>query len=240
MITESHTIDPDLWQEPREPELAELAIADPPSAWEALGFDIDEDDNLDLGGVRLWLGSKGERGIVSWSLRRVNAMGSIDGLPTPVPRTLRPPPFKTHPNGATGLDHIVITTPDFARTAAALHRAGLGLKRAQDIGRGRQGFRRVGPAILELVQMPADGDPDAAAAAGVVARTGPAANRGAAGDPSFWGLVVVVVSLEALAERLGDRLSEIRPAVQPGRRIAALADAQGIGSALAFMTPEPR
>jgi hypothetical protein len=238
MITESHTIDPDLWHEPREPELAELAIADPPAAWGALGFDIDEDNNLDLGGVRLRLGSKGERGIVSWSLRRVNAMGSIDGLPTPVPRTLRPPPFKTHPNGATGVDHVVVTTPDFNRTSEALRRAGLGLKRTQDIGRGRQGFRRLGPAILELVQLPSDGV--GAEAAGVVARAAPAGHNGAAGDSSFWGLVVVVVSLEDLAERLGDGLSEIRPAVQPGRKIAALRGDQRIGPALAFMTPEPR
>jgi hypothetical protein len=238
MITESHTVDPDLWREPREPELAELAIADSAGAWEALGFDVDAESNLDLGGVRLRLGAKGESGIVSWSLRRVNAMGSIDGLPTPVPRMLRPPPFKTHPNGATGLDHVVVTTPDFTRTADALRRAGLALKRTQDIGRGRQGFRRLGPSILELVQLPEDGD--GAEAAGVVARTGPSRTSHGAADSSFWGLVVVVISLETLAERLGDRLGEARPAVQPGRRIAALRAGQGIGPALAFMTPEPR
>jgi hypothetical protein len=236
MITESHTIDPNLWHEPREPELAEISITDAPSAWTELGFEVDEEGNLDLGGVRLRLGAKGEGGIVSWSLRRVNAMGSIDGLATPVPRMLRPPPFKTHPNGATGLDHIVVMTPDFPRTAAALHRAGLALKRTQDIGRGRQGFRRVGPAILEVVQLPPAGT-EGSEAAGVVARTG--ADR-AELETHFWGLVVVVISLEALAERLGDRLGEIRPAVQPGRRIAALAGDQGLGSALAFMTPEPR
>ena len=237
-ITESHTIDPELYREPREPELAELAIADAPEAWASLGFDIDEDDNLDLGGVRLRLGAKGGRGIVSWSLRRVNAMGSIDGLATPVPRMLRPPPFITHPNGATGLDHVVITTPDFGRTAAALQRAGVELKRTQEIGRGRQGFRRLGPAILEVVQLPEDGA--GAEAAGVVARTQPTANTGAASDSSFWGLVVVVISLEDLAERLGERLSEIQPAVQPGRRIVALKPTEAIGPALAFITPEPR
>ena len=238
MITESHTIDPELFREAREPELAELAIADPPEAWAALGFDIDEDGNLDLGGVRLRLGAKGGKGIVSWSLRRVNAMGSIDGLATPVPRMLRPPPFKTHPNGATGLDHIVVTTPDFERTAGALHRAGLELKRSQDIGRGRQGFRRVGPAILELVQLADDGS--SAEAAGIVAREQPNANTGASGDSNFWGVVVVVIDLEDLAERLGDRLGEIRPAVQPGRQIAALRGVDEIGPAVAFMTPEPR
>ena len=235
MITESHTIDPDLWREPREPELAEISITDPPDAWAELGFEVDSEGNLDLGGVRLRLGAKGEGGIGSWSLRRVNAMGSIDGLPTPVPRMLRPPPFKTHPNGATGLDHVVVMTPDFPRTAAALQRAGLALKRTQDIGRGRQGFKRVGPAILEVVQLPPAGA-EGTDAAGIVARTG----SDPAQETHFWGLVVVVISLEALAERLGDRLGEIRPAVQPGRQIAALAGDQALGSALAFMTPEPR
>lgn len=203
--------------EPREPELAELAIADDPANWRALGFDVDEEGHLDLGGVRIRLGAKGENGIVSWSLRRVNAMGSIDGLPTPVPRVLRPPPFHTHPNGATGLDHVVIMTPDFDRTAAALKRAGMALKRTQDIGRGRQGFRRVGPAVLELVQPPALDGPEA----------------------RFWGLVIVVISLEELKQRLGEQLSEIRAAVQPGRRIATLRGSAGISPAVAFMSPEP-
>ena len=205
---------------PREPELAELAITDPPEAWAALGFTVDEEDNLDLGGVRLRLGGAngGARGIVSWSLRGVNAMGSIDGLPSPVPRVLRPPPFATHPNGATGLDHVVIFTPDFNRTAEALKRAGMPLKRTRDApGGARQGFRRVGPAIVEVVTSP----------------------EIAGADAYFWGLVVVVISLEELAERLGDHLGEIRPAVQPGRRIATLRQSAGLSPRVAFMSPEP-
>ena len=51
--------------EPREPELAELAIADPPERWQALGFDV-EDGLLDIGGVRIRLGQAGH-GITSWS-----------------------------------------------------------------------------------------------------------------------------------------------------------------------------
>jgi hypothetical protein len=202
--------------EAREPELAELAIADPPEAWQALGFTV-EDGNLDIGGVRVRLGAEGS-GIVSWSLRGVNAMGSIDGLPSPVPRVLRPPPFATHPNGATGLDHVVILTPDFNRTADALKRAGMPLRRTREApGNARQGFRRLGPAILELVHAPKlDGH-----------------------DALFWGLVVIVISLEDLADRLGERLGEIRPAVQPGRRIATLRDSAGLTPAVAFMSPEP-
>jgi hypothetical protein len=210
----------------REPELAELAIADPPGSWRALGFTVDEDGNLDLGGIRMRLGEQDRDGwngrtrpgITAWSLRGVNAMGSIDGLASPVPRVLRPPPFATHPNGATGLDHVVVVTSDFNRTADALKRAGMPLRRTRESDRGRQGFRRLGPAILELVHAP---DLDGGAA-------------------RFWGLAIVVISLEDLAERLGDRLSEIRPAVQPGRRIATLRrSGSGVSPFVAFMSPEP-
>ncbi|HEX3804931.1 MAG TPA: hypothetical protein VHV75_19045 [Solirubrobacteraceae bacterium] len=201
---------------PREPELAELVIADPPEAWSELGFDVDEHGNMDIGGVRVRLGGDGS-GITAWSLVRVNAMGSIDGLPTPVPRVLRPPPFKTHPNGATSIDHIVIFTSSLDRTAAALTRAGAELRRTQESERGRMGFRRLGPAILEVVERD-DLEAD---------------------EARFWGLAVVVISLEELAGRLGDRLGPIKQAVQPGRRVATLRSDVSISAPLAFMSPEP-
>ena len=99
-----------------------LTIADPPERWAALGFDVDA-GNLDVGGVRIRLGEPG-RGITSWSLRKVSVLGTLDGLPTPVPTVLRPPPFATHPNGATGLDHVVVITPD-RRIATLRDSAGL-------------------------------------------------------------------------------------------------------------------
>jgi hypothetical protein len=203
-------------QIPREPELAELVIADPPDAWRELGFEVDEQDHLDIGGVRIRFGGGGS-GITAWSLMRVNAMGSIDGLPSPVPRVLYPPPFKTHPNGATGIDHIVILSSSLDRTAAALERAGVELKRTQESERGRMGFRRLGPAVLEVVERD-DLESD---------------------EARFWGLAVVVISLEEIAERLGDRLGPIKDAVQPGRRIATLRADAGLSVPLAFMSPEP-
>jgi hypothetical protein len=203
-------------QIPREPELAELVIADLPDAWRELGFEVDEQDHLDIGGVRIRLGGGGS-GITAWSLMRVNAMGSIDGLPSPVPRVLYPPPFKTHPNGATGIDHIVILSSSLDRTAAALERAGVELKRTQESERGRMGFRRLGPAVLEVVERD-DLKSD---------------------EARFWGLAVVVISLEEIAEQLGDRLGPIKDAVQPGRRIATLRADAGLSVPLAFMSPEP-
>ena len=58
-----------------------------------------------------------------------------------------------------------------------------------------------------------------------------------AGPARFWGLVVTVADLDALAERLGPVLGSARPAVQPGRRIATARRAAGLGTRVAFMTP---
>lgn len=202
---------------PREPELAELVIADPPARWRALGFDVDGAGNMDIGMVRVRLGAEGQ-GITSWSLRRVNAIATIDGLPSPAPRMVIPPPFHTHPNGATGIDHVVVVTPDFNRTAGALARAGVELRKDQYAGgHGRRGFRRIGPALLEVAHRPELTDEES----------------------RFWGLALVVISLEVLAKRLGPLLGPIAPAVEPGRRVATLAPAAGLSTPVAFMSPEP-
>jgi catechol 2,3-dioxygenase-like lactoylglutathione lyase family enzyme len=219
---------------PGRPELAALAIADPPERWRALGFAV-AGSWLRLGSVRVELGRSGE-GIVAWELR--GSESEIDGLlglglglgPAPEPS---PGADASHPNGAVGIDHVVIATPDFDRTATALEDAGLGFRRVRDAGGFRQGFRRLGPAIMEVVE----------------ARGGdrPAGDARQPGDPAatdaqparFWGLVVVVEDLEALAERLDEQLGAIKPAVQPGRRIATLRESAGLTTKLAFMDPEP-
>jgi hypothetical protein len=113
------------------------------------------------------------------------------------------------------IDHVVVVSPDFDRTSAALGAAGMPLRRIRDAGGFRQGFRRLGPAILELVE--ARDVPD--------------------GPATFWGLAVTVPDLDALADSLGDRLGTVRDAGQPGRRIATVRSVAGIGPALAFMDP---
>ncbi len=204
------------------PALAELRLADPPARWEAIGFAVDADGAIGLGGVRLALGAPGA-GIVAWTLTGIPAgTGDIDGLATTVAAPLPPPAPpapdpRAHANGALALDHVVVLTPDFQRTAGALERAQLPLRRVRDAGGFRQGFRRLGPAILELVE--AVGAP--------------------AGPARFWGLVVIVEDLDGLAARLGDRVGAVKPAVQPGRRIATVRTSAGLGPALAFMSPEP-
>jgi hypothetical protein len=203
------------------PELVALEIADPPERWEALGFTVSPDRVIELGGVALRLGAAGE-GIVAWTLRGIDETSSIDGLPTKViDESVGPEGLGRrhgdddpgHPNGAIGVDHVVIVTPDFDGTADAVAAAGMPLRRLAERNGARQGFRRLGPAIMEIVQAPE------------------------VGGTRFWGLVVIVSDLDALADRLGDLLREIRPAVQPGRRIAPLRSKAGLGPAVAFMDP---
>ncbi len=206
------------------PVLRSLTVADPPDRWRALGFEIPGDE-LMLDGVRVSLGGEGE-GITAWSIADLpNGAawgGLIDGLRTtsassvPASSSASIPP---HPNGATAVDHVVLASPDFDRTAGALGRAGMPLRRVRDTGSSRQGFRRIGPAVLELVE----------------------ATQMAAGPARFWGLVVTVTDLDALRDRLdSELLSEPKAAVQPGRRIATVRRSAGSSTALAFMSPEPR
>jgi hypothetical protein len=74
-------------------------------------------------------------------------------------------------------------------------------------------FHRLGPLVLEVVA------------------------TGAA--PALWGLVVVVADLDACARDLGPLLGSVKPAVQPGRRIATVRSEAGLPVALALMTPQP-
>lgn len=205
----------------QRPSLWGLRIADTPEHWQAVGFTV-QNAELRIGDVAVELRPEpsGDTGIMSWTLSSITPVDSIDGLPTEVIESLPASQAIEHDNGAVTIDHVVITTPDFARTADALAEADLELRRIREAPGGiRQGFRRLGQTILELVELKDAPDPTAPA--------------------RFWGLVVVVRDLDALAEHLGPLLGSAKDAVQPGRRIATLRGAAGLGPAVAFMTPEP-
>ncbi|MGB7685421.1 MAG: hypothetical protein WBL45_06510 [Solirubrobacterales bacterium] len=209
------------------PTIDELTVADAPDAWSAVGFEVDGDTCV-VGDVRIRLaGSDAGEGLVGWSLRDV-ADTELDGLRTA--RSERPPPdeSRAHPNGITALDHVVAITPALDRTVAVLEEAGLDLRRIREeptpAGAPRQAFFRLGATILEVVQEPAE-----------------AIERGGGEDrPAFfWGLALIAPDLDATIAGLGDRVSEVRPAIQPGRRIATLRRSAGLALPVALITPPP-
>jgi hypothetical protein len=80
----------------------------------------------------------------------------------------------------------------------------------------QQVFFRAGEVILELV--------------------GPVEPKGD-GPAGFYGIAVNVADLDATKATLGDRVTDPKDAVQPGRRIATLKTRDlGIATAIAFMS----
>ena len=204
----------------------ELTVADEPATWEALGFAV-EGETCAVGEVRIHLAGPhaGER-LAGWSLRDVDGV-ELDGLPTA--HSERPPPAAApeHPNGLTAVDHVVAITPALDRTVAALKRAGLDLRRIREqptpAGAPRQAFFRLGATILEVVQEPPE-----------------AIERTRGDHPAFfWGLAFLAPDLDATVASLGDRVSEVRDAVQPGRRIATLRRSAGLALPVALISPRP-
>ncbi len=203
----------------------ELTVADAPEAWAALGFEVDG-DTCTVGQVRIRLaGAEAGRGLVGWSLRGVENV-ELDGLPTTASDRPAPSEHGLHPNGVAALDHAVAITPALERTVSALQGAGLDLRRIREeptpAGAPRQAFFRLGATILEVVQEPEE-----------------AIERGGGPDrPAFfWGLAFATPDLDAGVAALGDRVSEARAAVQPGRRIATLRRNAGLSLPVALITP---
>jgi hypothetical protein len=209
------------------PTVDELTVADAPVAWSALGFEVD-DDVCVVGDVRIRLaGVDAGKGLTGWSVRGLES-AELDGLETARSDRQLPEESLPHPNGVAAIDHVVAITPALERTISALQGAGLDLRRIREqptpAGAPRQAFFRLGATILEVVQEP------------------PEAIERAGGDhPAFfWGLALIAPGLDATVAGLGeDRVSEIRPAVQPGRRIATLRRSAGLTVPVALMTPPP-
>ena len=201
------------------PALAGLDIADPPDVWRRLGFTVTGDGTCVLGSITLrLLGTDAGEGIVGWALRPGAATlpEDVDGIPTSG-APADPPPGAIHPNGALGVDHVVVHTPALRRTLAALEGIGLEVRRVREARPDlHQAFLWAGDVLLEVA-----GPPEPAG-------DGPAA---------LWGLVAVAPDLDRVAALPGEPLGSVREAVQPGRRIATVRRELGSSVPLAFMTP---
>lgn len=202
------------------PKVEWLTVAGDTAAWRSLGLSLTADGSIPLVGtsIRVVAPAVGApAGLVGWALSGVADTTEIDGLATEVVDP-GPPVYAAHALGASGLDHVVVSTADLERTSGAIEAAtGCELKRIREVGSMRQGFHRIGRGglIVELVERPD-------------LPTGPA---------SFWGLVLIVDDLDAAYELLGaDRISPPKDAVQPGRRIATVRSDVGLGLPVALMT----
>jgi hypothetical protein len=193
-------------------EIQQLTVGADPVAWKRAGFAV-EGDGTKIGAVHLHFAS-GE-GILGWRLSAGD--GEIDGLPVAAAAAAQPPDIP-HPNGVTHIDHLVVFTANLGRTTAALEEIGVECRRVREVetddGPLRQGFFRLGDVILEV-----------------------ATHRNVEPGPArFWGITFAVEDLDACAELLGDRLGSIRDAVQPGRRIATVRSAAGLGLPVALIS----
>lgn len=208
----------------------ELLIADAPEAWAAAGFTVDS-DTCTVGTVRLrFVGREHGLGIVGWSLRGTTpeagaGLAAAEGLPTALaePADELPANPGQHPLGAQLVDHVVVMSPDLARTTAALEAIGADVRRVRDFDLAgtpmRQVFFRLGEVILELVGSPtAQGE----------------------GPATFWGITFMVADIDAAAALLGERTSRVKDAVQRGRRITTLRHRDlDLSVATALMSPKP-
>jgi hypothetical protein len=201
----------------------ELVLADPPELWAELGFRVDG-DVCDIGTVRLRLDPAAGKRVAHWSLHGIETT-ELDGLATSISDAEPREPAEPHPNGVTGVDHVVVFSPELDRTVATLEGAGFDLRRIREeptpAGAPRQAFFRLGEVILECIQLPDSPELDRSR------------------NARLWGLALETSDMDQTARALGDKLGDPRPAVQEGRTIATLRRDAGSTVPLAFMAPSP-
>ena len=190
------------------------------STWQGLGLTCTDHSCL-LADVDLVFDPTGD-GLVGWTIEcdrddEVSVDGIATRLVTPVERT----PVGESRLGRqriVSLDHVVVNTDDGERTSAAFESVlGLGMRRVRDAGRGvTQRFHMLDNCVIEIV-------------------SGPHVTEQGA---QLWGMVLSVADIDAIAAWLGpDVMSPPKNAVQPGRRIATVRAAAGLGVPFAVMTP---
>ena len=199
---------------PAVSRLVEILVGGPTAPWERLGLHFTDGCAL-IGSVRLRVATDDAPGLRSVGVLD-GADGFVDGAPMHAPLSVDTSSATDHELDVRLIDHVVLMTPDLERTCALVTQTlGVALKRMREAGPVRQGFFRLGEVILELVQSP----------------------EVASGSARWWGLVVNVDDLHGVCERLGPEvIGSPRPAVQPGRSIAAVCAAVGLGVPVALMS----
>ncbi len=200
--------------------ISELVVGGGAQNWALIGITFGVDHCALLGDVVLRLNTAQAPGLHSWVLHGADvSVSSIDGVVTNHEIGETHCTASAHSDfdlGVTGVDHVVINTPDLMRTSDALTAAtGAPLKRVREAGNSvQQGFHRLASVVVEIVSAP----------------TMPQ------GDASLWGFVLNVKDIYAVANHVGpDVLTIPKPAVQAGRLIATFRSSVGLGVPVALM-----
>ncbi len=193
--------------------LAAVSVRGAADPWTSLGFALDDHGRVPLANGALVFDADVAGLVVAGVM---DLPDDVDGVPLAPGQEVC---GIEHPNGAFELDHIVVMTDSLDRTSAAIESVlGLAQRRIRETDSVRQAFHRfddqggVRGCIVEVVENTR------------VERAG------------LWGLVVGVHDLDALVAMAGDLLRSPKPAVQPGRRIATIRSAAGLGTAVAAMS----
>ena len=204
--------------------LAEISLTVDPAPWRALGLDVLDVDTTQVGLVRLRFGAAADALGVAMLDGSADVPATIDGVAAYAAEVPDDEP-PAHSLGALRIDHVVIGTPDLARTVGAFEaalRVPVRRVRTEPTGSGarlHQAFFRLGEAVLEIVGPP-EVDP---------AR---------ADDPArLSGLVLTVTDIDDACRRLGERVvAPPKDAVQRGRRIATVRRDAGLGWPVALIS----
>lgn len=192
------------------PRLTEIRLGADAGGWNGAGFSV-VDGAVQIGAVTISIVAP-SGGILGLAFDHLpEGVSDIDGLPV----AIRPAAGTGagHVNRAIAVDQVVIATPDFERTINSLDAAGLSIRSERVVegegeeGTVRQGFVRAGEPVIEIVHT--ESVPD--------------------GQAVGWGLGFICSDLEATAEEFEGLLGALRPAVQPGRRIATFSRDAGLG-----------
>ena len=223
--------------------LLSLTVADAPEVWTGLGFAVDG-VSVRIGPIAIICSGSNaadasSKGITDWMLtandgplpERIDGLltGSVtygDAVPTP------PPVGSRHTNGITGIDHLVVMTPDVDRTVAAFEDLDMECRRRREAA--AYGSTKMRQAFFWL------GDPNGGPDGRVILEVvGPeAVDPARAADPAkFFGLALTSDDLDSTAAFFGDLMKPSVAAVQAGRRIATLSSRAGSTVAIAVMSP---
>ncbi len=154
----------------------------------------------------------------------IDGIDELDGLVLrPATSCAEPKPAHAHSNKVVSIDHVVVNTPDVARTVAAFEAQGVPARRQRRLELREsirlQTFFWLGDVIAEVV--------------------GPEKSV-SEGPATWWGLAFVSTDLASTVNLFGENASPIRPAVQPRRHVSSVRSAAGLGVPTLLITPHEK